>query len=297
MTTVGRRGLNEVRWASNRQVLYDAEGPGDPGVLKRIDVMTRTVWRIGPVDEVPAGGLYFNLSANRSLLALTTRCLGACKPHTYVEVGIAGASGGAVRQLPHSPGDDEQDASFSPDGKEVVFARGATTISHRAGEAYDELFVESTAGGPARDLGYDGWGPTFSPDGRWIAFITAGEVAPGVSKLIVAIIPADAGKSRFIGLRRPAPIGLARADMFTWAPHSDTIAYATNQDTGYLGTVDVTGHRHQFDLGGIRYINHTPQWSPDGTQIAFTGVPLTGKGLRNGIYVIGTDGRGMRRLA
>jgi Tol biopolymer transport system component len=291
LASVGAYDLNEVRWTSNRQVVFDALPIGRPGgVLDRLDTTTRKVSPVGQVEELPGDGISFALSPDRSQVALTTRCDGSCTPHVPVMIGVVGASGGAVRRLPLPAGDVDQEPSFSPDGKQLVFARGPRSESTGAGTGGCEIFIEPAAGGDARDLGVQGWSPQFSPDGRWIAFITSGEIAPGSYNIIVAIIPVDGGK----------PVGLARADVFTWSPTSDRIAYATSnvqRGGSTVGIVDVDGNRRPLPLAGIPNINHSPQWSPDGSQIAFTGVPATGRGLRNGVYVIGADGKGFRRLA
>ena len=289
LASVGSYDLNEVRWTSNHDVLFDMLPIGRPGgALDRVDTTTRRISRVGQVDELPGDGVSFVVSPDRKTLALTTRCDGSCSPHVPVMVGVVPASGGDVHRISPPRGDVEQEPSFSPDGTQLVLARGRLSESTGAGTGDCEIFVEPAAGGDARDLGVQGWSPTFSPDGHWIAFITAGEVAPGSTDLVVAIVPVDGG----------VPVALARAGTFSWSPTADRIAYATSiGDDGGVGIVDMQGNRRLLPLGRIHNINHSPQWSPDGTRIAFTGVPLTGKGVRNGVYVIGADGRGLRRLA
>ena len=88
---------------------------------------------------------------------------------------------------------------------------------------------------------------------------------------------------------------MGRVDSFAWSPDSKKLVY-TNRPN-HLGLVDLAGNRTEFDLGEIGYPYVTRgSWSPDGTQIAFTG--RTGARFsKGGVYVIGVNGKGLRRLA
>ena len=80
-----------------------------------------------------------------------------------------GPDGGDPQQITAGPG-DKTDASFSPDGRWIVYS------SDEGDLAYANLFIIPVTGGPPTCLttysGYDG-APAWSPDGRWIAFETA----------------------------------------------------------------------------------------------------------------------------
>ncbi|MEU7106985.1 hypothetical protein ABZ951_18270 [Streptomyces sp. NPDC046215] len=84
---------------------------------------------------------------------------------------VMNADGTGLRRLTDGPG-EHTDASWSPDGRSVVFS------STSGGLDVPQIFVIPAAGGrPARvtaGSGYDG-APSWSPDGRWIAF----EAHPG----------------------------------------------------------------------------------------------------------------------
>jgi Tol biopolymer transport system component len=279
IANTGSQGINEVRWTSRRRIVFSVLPLGN---LSTVDPVTGHVTLRGKVDELPNPGDGFTTSLDGSLLGLTTRCIKACTPYAAVEIGIASASGGPVRMLPKSVGDSEQEPSFSPDGTQVVFARSPLPHPPRAGEGDPTLFVEPTAGGPARSLEWNGWFPQWSPDGKWIAFITSGPTPQG-DNLVVAIVSVDGGQAYNLG----------RADDFSWSPDSSQLAFTTEDDDGTIGTVDLSGSRHVFSIGRLRVGVGTPQWSPDLKHLAFTGLP----GRATSVYVIGADGGGLRRLS
>jgi len=67
---------------------------------------------------------------------------------------------------------DKTDASFSPDGKWIVYSSDESELKHA-----NLFIIESDVGSPVRLTQYDGYdgAPSWSPDGRWIAF----ESSPG----------------------------------------------------------------------------------------------------------------------
>ncbi len=87
------------------------------------------------------------------------------------DIWVMAPDGTGQRQVTTGPG-DKTDASFSPDGRWIVYS------SDEGGLAHANLFIIPTAGGASTRLttsgGYDG-APAWSPDGRWIAF----ESTPG----------------------------------------------------------------------------------------------------------------------
>jgi TolB protein len=77
-------------------------------------------------------------------------------------------SGGHARNLTRTPQLEETDASWSPDGRYLVFSSSGDGVDVAS------LFTIRTSGGSRRRLTrtrgiYDG-APSWSPDGRWIAF-------------------------------------------------------------------------------------------------------------------------------
>jgi len=101
------------------------------------------------------------------------------------------------RQITSGPG-DKTDASFSPDGKWIVYSNDEGELK------YANLFIIGSEGGiPTRLTWYDGYdgAPSWSPDGRWIAF----ESSPGK--------PSAAGGTKL--WRIPVPSGFSLQHLFT----------------------------------------------------------------------------------
>jgi TolB protein len=82
------------------------------------------------------------------------------------DIWVMAPDGTGQRQVTTGPG-DKTDASFSPDGRWIVYS------SDEGGLDRANLFIISVDGGASTRLttfdGYDG-APSWSPDGRWIAF-------------------------------------------------------------------------------------------------------------------------------
>ncbi|HSB36680.1 MAG TPA: hypothetical protein VLH41_07365, partial [Thermoanaerobaculia bacterium] len=163
--------------------------------------------------------------------------------------GIGGQT--PINLTPDSPGDDDEPA-FSPDGDRIVFR------SEREGGG---LFVMGRTGEGVRRLTRTGFNPSWSPDGKELAFATENvQLMPlnweGESSLFV--VRADTGDIRRLG----AP----NAVQPVWSPHGRRIAY-----------VGRSGNQRQMDLWTIPagggepiYVTHdaatdwSPFWSRDG---------------------------------
>lgn len=184
----------------------------------------------------------------------------------------------------------------------VAFAAAALVVAVASASAFgtvrDLLFGE-----PRSAMAWAG-APTWSPDGRRIAFVTVpcdAQACNGPRE--VNVMNADGSGQRNLtrewGLKRLN--GLERA---VWSPDWRRIAFVrergvfhTFADGFQLRYSDI--HVMNSDGTGRRRLTRSPAmdgdlvWSPDGRRLAFVRV----QGGRSDIYVANTDGSELRRLA
>ena len=270
-TAPPQQTLGEVRWAAGGRFVYEDSN--------------YTLWstghparRLGALGVTGVVGESFSLSRDGRQVAFTAPC--NCGVPQGDEVRLVPASGGASRALPRPKGALDSDPSFSPDGSKVAFARVLTSKSGRTPYGNEFIEVEAVHGGAARSLGVNGSAPVFSPDGRWVAF---------VGRAGIEVVAAGGGHARTLLPLRCCSIRAA----YAWSPDAKSLAYVS--DTG-AGTVTLAGSRTVFSIPGLHPDLHTPQWSPDGKTIAF-GAIRNGDDLGYGVYLIGADGAGLRRVA
>jgi Tol biopolymer transport system component len=190
---------------------------------------------------------------------------------------IVGANGRGRRKLARKC---ECSPAWSPSGKALVFDRWIVNINK---EESRYSIVVQPLGGKRRvlvrvnsgdsDEGYDYAGqPSWSPNGRWIAYN-------------------DVGADRRNGLWLVRPNGRALhrvgplARTFTWSPDGKRLA--TMRSAPGVSIVDVRGQRKRLPLS-----MHVAAvaWSPDGRSLLLSG------GSPEHIWIVGADGQGLRRL-
>ena len=188
--------------------------------------------------------------------------------------------------------------SLSPDGRLVVVAVGRIDLEANAYRG--DLWVTPTDGSAAPrrfTSGKRDGRPRFSPDGRWIAFLRAGDE----DKPQLHVMPSDGGEPRRVCEH---PLG---AEAFAWSPDSARLAYVARvPDPGRYGTdKDVPPEKEpprrittfQYRLDNLGFTNDRrphlfvidaltegaepvqltrgdydhgdPAWSPDGGTLAF----------------------------
>jgi Tol biopolymer transport system component len=272
----GSSAIYQVRWASSTRIVFDIN---PDSLLRSVDVASRRVVPLGSDENVSLDGpgISFSLSRDGSELVANAATR---------QIEVMPTRGGAFRLLAKPKSASDAEASFSPDGRRVVFVRFQPPYDHGSPGSHPSLMVEATKGGSATALGVAGRWPQWSPDGRWIA------VLAGSSRFRrLEIVPAAGGRPRVL-----APHHVAS---FAWSPDSTTVAFIAGKQQyspDSLGTIDLDGTVERFDIGSMPLSSAPPQWSPDGARIAFTGLDPSNTS-RSRIYVIGAHGTGLVRRA
>ncbi len=152
----------------------------------------------------------------------------------------------------------ESDAAWSPDSRRLVYA------SARAGATH--LFLYDFAANAETQLTNDAANdarPSFSPDGKLIAFERGGQE--------LRVLAVETKQERVVAtgyLGRP-PLNAARP--FAWSPDSRLLAYValSNKSFRNINVVAAAGGPSQPVSFLANSFNNTVSWSPDGTYLLF----------------------------
>lgn len=151
--------------------------------------------------------------------------------------------------------------AWHPDGTQLAFARRARGWN---GSLLNDLFLVDADGSDLQRLTHSrrAQSPTFSPDGKRLAFIGA----KGGTANLFTLDRATGQETQHTAFTGDVQLAYAR-----WHPAADTIALARF-------TADGTRDLVLFDLSSTtltpitdgRHDDRRPVWSPDGTQLAYT---------------------------
>ncbi|MEP6783984.1 MAG: protein kinase, partial [Acidobacteriota bacterium] len=221
-------------------------------------VLTQVTFDSGLTD-MPA------LSPDGNLLAYASDRTGRGDLDLYVEQ----TSGGAPIRLTDDPADDVQ-ASFSPDGSQIVFR------SERDGGG---LYVVAALGGNARLLVAGGRWPRFSPDGRKVAYWTGAWRGNALNGTGAAFVLDLAGgdpirvAAAFFGAREPvwSPDGKSLLVVGRQSRDTPTDLYVVPLDGG-VPTRTGAFDRNEFRSDLSRTISATimGDWREDGVLMSTT---------------------------
>lgn len=246
--------LSQVVWATRgRRIAYGSHG--------RVFVIRSD----GKQRHAVGSGVEAAWSPDGTRLAFVTSAVGG--PIVSVEVSGAGRRRLTGGRFDHGP-------AFSPDGSRVAFSR-ATKIG-----GPESLFVVGADGTGLRALGPQGASPSWSPDGRALAFWQRN--AQGVVLSIYRFADEQvATLTRTFAAFSRAP---------SWSPDGTKLLVTV---CGAFGAcrLDVAA----ADGGGVTRLGpgSDPAWSPDGARIAFV---QRRSCLSSSVFVARPDGTGLRRI-
>lgn len=213
------------------------------------------------------------------------------------------------------------ECDISPDGKRVAYVQ---THLDRETDAYTSaIWVAPIGGGEPRKFSAGAkrdTAPRWSPDGRWLAFLSE----RGEEKPQIALMPADGGESRLL---TKLPFGAGAA---SWSPDSTRIAFSAKTGTppdpdpkkarpfrrisglkyklngegfvydrrAHLFVVALAGDSGPLQITDGDWNDTQPAWSPDGAWLAFVSAR---HGQReydtlSDVWVAGSSGQDVRCL-
>ncbi|GAA2460828.1 hypothetical protein [Streptomyces macrosporus] len=203
--------------------------------------------------------------------------------------------------------------NYTPDGRRIVVTRFEGAPDSRVqriwmvdADGSNEAPVPLAGRGPG-DRDTD---PTFSPDGRYLAFTRTspggvGEAA-GPGRILIADVATGAIRGK---ITPPDGQGTGGDAQPTWSPDGTTLAFTRNHvidgngGNKHVWTVPVNDLGRQRDLsaeicpGDCEVIDDSPAFSPDGRSIVFNRKNGGGRiDERNGILSTSPSGRGCRVL-
>jgi TolB protein len=199
-----------------------------------------------------------------------------------------------------------EEPAWSPDGTRIAFMRALGPLSPQGFPATVAIFVMDADGSHVRQLtqlrpgaGSEDHSPSWSPDGRRIAFMRFNTTARPESASAIYTVDADGGKAQLL---RRMPRQWPGAGSPDWSPDGSRILFTTYCAFGDCGQPPTGAQLFTIDTAGgrLRQVTHlagnsyNPRWSPDGKHITFARNPRLGP--EGDVYTIRANGSELRRL-
>jgi dipeptidyl aminopeptidase/acylaminoacyl peptidase len=194
-------------------------------------------------------------------------------------IWVAEASGSAytVHRVTNDDADDGVDLgdiTWTPDGEQIIYARGGDYEFPREAAANpamlpagleEDIWIVGVHGGDARKLA-EGQAPAVSPDGATMAYLDKDQ--------IWTLDLRDAAA-------KPAQLFHGRGELgsLAWSPDGKYLAFTSERgDHGFIGVFSFADQTLRY-LDPSTEIDREPVWSPDSRQIAFVRIPPDTSGI------------------
>lgn len=181
-----------------------------------------------------------------------------------------------------------QSSDVKPDhqASTIAYVRSISVSGFTDGPFIGEILVMRSDGSGKTELthnraGTEDGSPTWSPDGRTIAFTRSRNGPPAIY-----VVSADGGGARRLVENASSP---------TWSPDGTRIAFVALDEPGRISIVNSDGSG-QRDLVGSGPNDSDPLWSPDGEAIAFVRDRPTSGGGETDLWSVAVDGGTPRQL-
>lgn len=205
------------------------------------------------------------------------------------EIWLMNADGSGKTQLTFTE-DWEDSPHWSPDGQHLVYTLPDTT------NYLPDIWIINIDGSNAHPLsaantpGYEVY-PSWSPNGKWIAF-SYSEQDTG-SSYKVCFAAADGSGSRSCPIDQGNANSIWDTGVSGWAPDSQSIIYRVNGGSLYIASID--GSNIQDLTGDIAGWKSNPFLSANGTTVFFNG-GVQEESWRGKVYRMRSDGTDVQSI-
>jgi Tol biopolymer transport system component len=241
----------KIAFMSDRETPTNPTPPGFPGPDSEIFVMDADGSNLKQItfnaldDEIPGW------SAN-GMRIVFQRDFDPVRGQTDYDIFTMRANGAHERNLTNSPGVEDIDPEWSPDGRRIAF------ISERDGD--DEIYTMKPNGSGVRQLTFNDQPdrhPSWSPDGRKIAFTSNRDAVPErPSQIEIYTMRADGGdqtRLTFDDLPDEFP---------AWSPDGREIAFTSFRErNAEIFTMRADGSKQVNRTNNLAF-DQTPDWQP-----------------------------------